>query len=1401
MQIRIAKYLLTEQLFRRLVSLILLFVFISNPAVAWASQNVDVQRGYFSYNHTDIGIGDALSPIAVIRHYQSVKVDGSSVSDGPFGKGTHMGIYSLWAEVNSSNQVIIKSPTGEETVYIPTSTAGRYVNEKPSAAMQGVITANGSALTLQVENGAKYNFDYVDPDGTVIPDGIRRLTYIRNRIDRYSTSLIVLHNSNGTISLVQVSRFGGYRHIGFWYQDSRFPKQVTSAWLVNGGWTLSTGFFVKYTYDANGDLVTFQNTIHGKQVKTSSGSTRTANGITTYTYDAYHHMVSITDPRGIVSLANTYNSDNTGRISSQRYPGATSSSSDDIISYYAQYGNQSTVRDTLNSPDREKTIFFDPNTQAINATYNSADQSTTEAFYDPSTGRLASTVDRHGVQKAYTYSQDYSNELGMSFIHIKAVYPAAYNAEPSSTTPPSLSSTPEIQYSFTAPFGQLSSQTDRLLNTTYFSYDANAQLSTITPPTNHYQNFPQYDYWGLLLTQSDALGRSTRNTYYLDANVFGAIVETEDLKTQTGPNGVTINYTYDGFSRAVSTYTSSAPTESVSFEYDDLNRIIKVTTPGNRITEYTYDDISNLTSVLSPNNVRTVYSYNNQGQISTRKEGNYPTQYYYYNNLGQLTQLIKRDGQSVCFNYDVKSRLEKITYACGTSSANTITYGYGADPYDRVQTVTDSTGTSKNISINYNQSNYSNYPMGPTYVTTGADTTSDTVYYFYGGPGGQLTEAYRKIPNPDYDPSVCGTPEGASLGNKQGTSTDIVCIGAGAPTLKQSLLAYTYNTDQTLQAVTLQSVDDGSASTVNFAYDSTDAIKTISYPGLTENIYYNSQGDINSVNFATSSTTLRSLTYNYDYEKKGFLSNRSESGSLVPTVAQYQSYLYNEMSELTSVSTSAGLFQYWYDADSNFTAISTPTVSVTNPGYESGSNRLNQFYGAQVVTDANGNITSDGANSYKWNSRGQLESVNNGAIRYEYDGLGRRLTRTIASTGAVTRYVYLGIGTQVFEEYTTVGVATTKKRYLVTGTDSVFMVRTTSAGVTTNEYLLHDALNNSVIASVNAASLQVRSGYGYSPFGQPTISNSSSPSGNNLLFTGREDEGLGGTLMYYRARYYSPRLQRFISEDPAGFSGGPTNFYAYAQNCPNTVMDPSGLFANIIVQINPPALVSSVSLLVDAVTSILGFFGAFFGIFGIFGGSAAAAPPPTYADNKPTPASRPKTSYEAQISKTKIKDACRIQVPKGMAVPPGFDINKNVATAVAKSDDFYLFNDDNQLSAIIDRLLWYKGVVGDQRIWDVKFHYGSQYEDFGNFHAGVIGRAVGIDRSTLLRGAGWAQQKGRAAKAGAGEPSWFNDVPGLDYLGVAVGLGGVWPYGDQPKDAILNTMGMDAFDSLPKGCY
>jgi RHS repeat-associated protein len=83
--------------------------------------------------------------------------------------------------------------------------------------------------------------------------------------------------------------------------------------------------------------------------------------------------------------------------------------------------------------------------------------------------------------------------------------------------------------------------------------------------------------------------------------------------------------------------------------------------------------------------------------------------------------------------------------------------------------------------------------------------------------------------------------------------------------------------------------------------------------------------------------------------------------------------------------------------------------------------------------------------------------------------------------------------------------------------------------------------------------LQTR--YTYGAFG--TTAATGERNSNTAQFTGRDNDGTG--LHYYRARYYNPRLQRFISEDPLDFGAGDANLYAYVGSSPTNWVDPLGL--------------------------------------------------------------------------------------------------------------------------------------------------------------------------------------------------------------------------------------------------
>jgi len=85
--------------------------------------------------------------------------------------------------------------------------------------------------------------------------------------------------------------------------------------------------------------------------------------------------------------------------------------------------------------------------------------------------------------------------------------------------------------------------------------------------------------------------------------------------------------------------------------------------------------------------------------------------------------------------------------------------------------------------------------------------------------------------------------------------------------------------------------------------------------------------------------------------------------------------------------------------------------------------------------------------------------------------------------------------------------------------------------------------------------------YTFAPLGNTTVTGASTT--NSFAYTGRELDATG--LYFYRARYYNPTVQRFISEDPIGFSGGDVNLYAYTGNSPTNLRDPSGKIAPLVV--------------------------------------------------------------------------------------------------------------------------------------------------------------------------------------------------------------------------------------------
>jgi RHS repeat-associated protein len=262
------------------------------------------------------------------------------------------------------------------------------------------------------------------------------------------------------------------------------------------------------------------------------------------------------------------------------------------------------------------------------------------------------------------------------------------------------------------------------------------------------------------------------------------------------------------------------------------------------------------------------------------------------------------------------------------------------------------------------------------------------------------------------------------------------------------------------------------------------------------------------------------------------------------------SYGYDNDSELTGLtymlnSNTLGTLTYSYDMGGRRTTVGgtyartgLPNAQATT-GYDA-ANELTKWGTATPTYDANGNVLSDGTNTYVWNGRNQLASMNMSAQSFQYDPFGRRAAKTILSV--TTNYLYDGVNP--VQEL----AGSTVTANLVTGAVDEYFQRTDSSGAAN---FLTDALGSSVALTNSTGSNLAQ--YTYDPFGNSTITGTST---STYQFTGRENDGTGA--YFYRNRYYNPTFQRFMSEDPIGNDGG-LNHYVYVADSPVSLEDPLGL--------------------------------------------------------------------------------------------------------------------------------------------------------------------------------------------------------------------------------------------------
>jgi RHS repeat-associated protein len=265
----------------------------------------------------------------------------------------------------------------------------------------------------------------------------------------------------------------------------------------------------------------------------------------------------------------------------------------------------------------------------------------------------------------------------------------------------------------------------------------------------------------------------------------------------------------------------------------------------------------------------------------------------------------------------------------------------------------------------------------------------------------------------------------------------------------------------------------------------------------------------------------------------------------VPTAPVTINYTYDALHRLTAADYSDGRFyHYTYDAVGNR---QSQQSQYSNTAYiYDDANRLISVDGVPFTWDNNGNLLSDGQNTYTYNSANRLTGVSgpSGTITYAYNGLGERLQQTAG--GVTTTYL--------------VDLEGGLSQVLSDGTNSYLYGngRILQANAGETQYFLGDALGS--VRQLADAGGVVSLAKGYDPFGNASWSagTAQTPFG----YTSEQTDANG--LVYLRARYYAPVVGRFQSKDRwrgEVYKPSSLNLWNYVEGNPINKIDPSGFIS------------------------------------------------------------------------------------------------------------------------------------------------------------------------------------------------------------------------------------------------
>jgi RHS repeat-associated protein len=748
--------------------------------------------------------------------------------------------------------------------------------------------------------------------------------------------------------------------------------------------------------------------------------------------------------------------------------------------------------------------------------------------------------------------------------------------------------------------------------TTEFSYDVHCRETYRSLPGGDYRR-TTYTTIGTPTTQNIEIDRPRPGggdiTAYSDFDGFGRVWRTR----RSGPTEIRQQTTYAKRGTVASQtdplYAGGAQ-QTTTFQTDALDRVVKTTLPDGKVRTILYrpeptatdkaftvvemkDELNRTTVVkrdafgrtvetvedLGSGTVKTKLAWDLAGNLLEVKDPANATFTYSYDKIGRRTKVDDPDLGVWTFDYDKAGRLIRQKDARNTET----TFSY--DELDRVLTKTVA-ATDAALGTKLTRSVY--------------DERRGT----YPGNMGQLTKTWNGSATVETDWTVDGLVKERRhvVDGLSGTQT----------------FGFAYFLGGELKYRTWPDGSTTGTTSDTWTYDQAGRLKSV--PGLIGLIEYNARGQTTRVDYAsgvrtrmaydpergwldevsTSSASVGSgdpdlLWVKYTRDAAGRIA-RAKSESLGANAAADWSYTYDKLDRLTTATnatTPAESETFAYDDAGNMT---------TNGGLGSGAagtitygpvvdgrtlpHAVKVAGGKAFGHDANGNVLRDGdvaapaTRKFDWDGENRPLQVKKGTVAasttttdYAYGPDGER-TRKIVTTGGtvVSRTVYVGGDMEVeFLGNNTAGTVT-----MVPHPDAR-IVKATSGTVSTC-FVHRDHLASVRLETrkdTGAVALRQR----YAPYGDRQVTAPSGcGAGEERGFIGERHDPEAG-LLYLHARFYDPKLGRFLSPDwwdpidtavaaeggAAGVLSSPVgaNRYAYSGNDPVNKSDPSGHIAGV----------------------------------------------------------------------------------------------------------------------------------------------------------------------------------------------------------------------------------------------